>query len=972
VGDIKFGLLGPLTVSRGGVAVPVRRGNERAVLAALLLRANQVVLIDQLAELLWGTEPPPSARVTVRNYVKRLRQSLGEDGRDLIEAQPHGYLIRVGAAELDVSRFEALLAWGGGGRARAPPPDAWRLAAAQARAALTLWRGEPLADVGPGMVASREVPRLVELRWQALETRIEADLHLGGRMEVIAELQGLAAAEPLREQVHGFLMLALYRSGRQGEALAVFRQVRALLAEELGLEPGPQLQELHQRILQADPALTGTGSVPPGDSRPDDGRWPPLFQLPAAPPDFTGRRPEQDLVLGTLAHDDVVPVVAICGQPGIGKTALALHTAHRARHRFPDGQLWVQLAGASARPRDPAEVLGELLRACGIPGSALPGDLADRASLFRSRIADRRLVIVADDAASAEQVAPLLPGTAGCALVVTSRMRLEGLASARIVPLDVLTRPEAVVLLGRILGQARIAADPAGAAELAGACGELPLALRVAGARLATRPSWPLPTMTRRLTSLRGRLRELQTGNLSVRAGIAASYDLLPERHQRAFRLLSVLGPADFAEWVVPVLLGEPDTAGVLDDLLSRSLVSTTGVDATGEPRYRLHDLLRDYAAERLRDDPVPSGLAASNRLLTAYLQLAIQASNRLPPQPYFPPPVFCPRPTPLPAELAAELTADALAWFTSERQNLLAAVELACAASQSGLARELADSQGAYQHLQDRNDDAERSWSLLADRGDVYPRLRVAASLVERGRVAEALPLLDWCAGQDLDIGMRAQVMYWRASSAWDLDDASQVRRLARHSMALARQAALPQVEFLSTRLLTHALFEEGETDAAMLTVESAMSLAEVLGEAPYELAALHSLATAYVLTGQYDRSIQVCQRRIEVSRELGDVRGEAHSYGVLGDAYAGQGRWELAIQSLQRARPVFEKHHAQRDYGMCLLKLGYAYEGLGRYGDGAQHLAEALEVFQRLRLTGRAETAERALNRCREASRG
>jgi tetratricopeptide (TPR) repeat protein len=319
-----------------------------------------------------------------------------------------------------------------------------------------------------------------------------------------------------------------------------------------------------------------------------------------------------------------------------------------------------------------------------------------------------------------------------------------------------------------------------------------------------------------------------------------------------------------------------------------------------------------------------------------------------------------------------AELTVDALAWFTSERQNLLTAVELACAGDQSGLARELAAAQGAYQHLQDRNDDAERSWSLVADLGDVYPRLRVAASLVERGRVAEALPLLDWCAGQDLDTGMMAQVMYWKGACAWDLNDASEVRHLARHSMALARQAALPQVEFLGTRLLVHALFEEGETDAAMQMVESAMSLAADLGEAPYELVALHSLATACVLTGQYDRSIQVCQRRIELSQEIGDVRAEAHSYGVLGDAYAGQRRWVLAIQSLQRALPVFEKHHAQRDYGMGLLKLGRAYEGLGSYTDATQCLREAREVFWRLQLTSRAEAAQQALDRCQEAVAG
>jgi DNA-binding SARP family transcriptional activator len=597
---MEFGLLGPLSVSRGGAVVPVRRGSQRTVLARLLLGANRAVSVDAIAEALWGSKPPPSATVTIRNYVKRLRQALA-DGRERITAQPRGYMIRVAAEELDVFRFEALL-----DTARtAARAAAWEQAAVHARAALSLWRGEPLADVESATLALRDVPRLAELRWQVLETRIDADLRLGAHAEVIAELRQLAVTHPLREQVHSFLMLALYRCGRKGEALAAYEHARKVLAVELGAAPGSPLQTLHQQILMGAPELLAPEPALA------------VFQLPAAPADFTGRQADCATVLDTLGQSDGVPVVVISGQPGIGKTALALYAAHKVRDRFPDGQLWVQLSGTSAQPRDPGEALGQLLRAAGLPGP-IPNGQTERAAAFRSRIAGRRLLILADDAASAEQIAPLLPGTPGCAMVVTSRMRLEGLAAARLLPLNVLTRAESVGLLARILGPARVAADPVGVDELADACGELPLALRIAGAKLAARPTWPVSALTRRLTAPRGRLRELATDNLSVCAGIAASYELLPERHQRAFRFLAIIGASDFAESVVPVLLGEADATGVLDELLRRSLITPVGVDATGEPRYRLHGLLRDYASERLAEQPAHIQQAAAYRLLAA------------------------------------------------------------------------------------------------------------------------------------------------------------------------------------------------------------------------------------------------------------------------------------------------------------------------------------------------------------------
>jgi DNA polymerase III delta prime subunit len=328
-----------------------------------------------------------------------------------------------------------------------------------------------------------------------------------------------------------------------------------------------------------------------------------VFQLPAAPADFTGRVAESQRLTGVLtAGTDRpgVPLVVVSGPPGVGKTSLALLAAHTVRGQFGDGQLWVDLAGTSVRPRDPAEVLGELLHALGVPAAQVPPDLDGRAACYRSRLAGQRVLVMADDAAAAAQVRPLLPGTVGSAMVVTSRSRLEGLDGAHLLPVDAMTAEEAVGLLARIAGEDRVAAERSAAAALAQACAGLPLALRITGAKLAARPTWPLSAMADKMSRAPNRLRELEWAEVSVRASIASSYEALPERLRRAFRLLALLGPADFAEWTVAALLGEPQAADVVAELESRSLLIAVGVDATGEPRFRLHDLLRDFAAEQL------------------------------------------------------------------------------------------------------------------------------------------------------------------------------------------------------------------------------------------------------------------------------------------------------------------------------------------------------------------------------------
>jgi transcriptional regulator with XRE-family HTH domain len=346
-----------------------------------------------------------------------------------------------------------------------------------------------------------------------------------------------------------------------------------------------------------------------------------VAQLPAAPADFTGRAAESGRLISAITPKlglSGVPLAVVSGLPGAGKTSLALHVAHMVRARFGDGQLWVNLAGTSARSRDPGEVLGELLRALGVPGSQIPPDLAARAGCYRSCLAGRKVLVVADDASDAAQVRPLIPGTAGCAMLVTSRSRLEALAGARLLPLDVMTAEDALGLLGTIVGNERVAAERADADRLAQACGALPLALRIAGAKLATRPSWPLSAMVRELTGAQGRLGELESADMSVRASIASSYQSLTEPTRRAFRLLALLGPADFAEWAVAALLGEASAARVISELADQSLLTPVGTDRVGEPRYRLHDLLRDFAAERLAGEQEADKKKALKRVLDA------------------------------------------------------------------------------------------------------------------------------------------------------------------------------------------------------------------------------------------------------------------------------------------------------------------------------------------------------------------
>jgi DNA-binding SARP family transcriptional activator len=607
-GELRFGVLGPVTVWRGRTELPCGPGRHQRLLAVLLLRVDEWVGRPELIESLWGGAAPRSADNQVQKFAGRLRAVFGPDG-DVLTSTGGGYRLRIAPEQLDSVQFVRHL---DSARAAGTPADA----EAELRAALALWRG-PLLDGIELATRSTELTQLDEQRVTASENLAELTLARGEQDTVVAELNQLAGHHPLRERLRELQMLALYRQGRQAEALGVFADVSRLLADELGVDPGAPLRRLHEQILRADPALDLTGAPNPALlAQPR-----PVHQLPIDVCDFTGRAESLAALvelLSTDAPDRPPPVVVITGGPGVGKSSLAVHAAHAVRANFPDGQLYLDLGGTADPPREPAELLAEVLRVFAVAGAVMPQRQQERAALFRSLLADRRVLIVLDDAGRAEQVRALLPATGGCAVLVTSRQLLTELAGARHIDLDALPVTEAHELLGGIVGTDRVAAEPDDAAAILAACGCLPLAIRIAGARLTGRPAWSLRVLRERLADESGRLSELRVGEVGVRASFELSRRLLSTEAAHTLSLLGLLGAHTLPGWVVDPLLDRSGADSVLDQLVDASLVRLTGTDDIGQPRYRLHDLIRAYSVETAATIPPADRRAA----LAAWLDL--------------------------------------------------------------------------------------------------------------------------------------------------------------------------------------------------------------------------------------------------------------------------------------------------------------------------------------------------------------
>ncbi|GIJ62174.1 AfsR/SARP family transcriptional regulator [Virgisporangium aurantiacum] len=562
------------------------------MLAALLLNANQPVTPEIMIDHIWE-EPPKAARTVLQSLVLRLRRAFGE--HEVICTRESGYLIEVSPGELDVNDARQLLA------AAETAREVRDAAAERAHLAtvLDLWRGPALADVPSTFLQSGDAVRLQELWFTALTRRIDLDLTFGRQAELVGELRKLTRVHPLREHLWAQLMTALYRCSRQAESLAVYQEVRQVLASDLGIEPGSELQELHQAILLGEPGLTQP-TVPEPAAPPVDS-WRDLCQLPPMVGDFVGREVDHDTLVEQLAGDSRTGPVVIWGMPGMGKTALAVHVAHSLRRAFPDGQWYVPLQNnapsATGHP-DLSEILAELLLVSGVPRSAIPCDLQTRASVWRSRLADRQVLLVLDDASTIDQITPLLPGTSTAAVLVTSRSALSSLPGAFHHRLHQLDLADSVAMLSRIVGERRVDAEPEAARRIATLCAGLPLALRILGARLATQPKQQLIGMADRMLDQQRRLDELSTSGLTVRAELRSSYRALDPDTQRAFRSLGLLGKGDFAARTIGALAGDSDGQRLVEQLTTAGLLEPTAADATGEPHYRLHDLVAIYAQE--------------------------------------------------------------------------------------------------------------------------------------------------------------------------------------------------------------------------------------------------------------------------------------------------------------------------------------------------------------------------------------
>lgn len=618
-----FGVLGPLTVWQAGVPLDLGTPKGRVLLAVLLCRLNQPVAGDALVEAIWGEEQPKSAAKNVQTYVHRLRRHLGDPGR--ITWEGTGYLLRAGRDELDAARFEDLAALARTVLVAGQLEQSRRLF----DEALGLWRGPAFAGIADVSALVPEAARLEELRLCVVEERIDVDLRLARHGELLGELTALTKEHPFRERMWAQLMLALYGCGRRADALQAYRQARDVLVEEAGLDPGQKLRDLYQAILDEDPAL-GPGAAIGAREHPDanDAGTARPRMLPPALGDFTGQQVELaeiEAVLGKdRASDEPAAVVTISGPGGTGKTALAVHAAHRLRSAYADGQLFAALAGTRAQPGDPAIVLGRFLRALGIPATAVPDDPEERAELYRSLLADRRILVVLDDALDEAQLAPLIPASGTCGVLVTGRVRLSGLGGARRVELREMSETDSLALLGNSMDDRLASATQEELSTLVRLCARLPLALRIVGSLLASRPHWRLPDLVSRLADEQHRLDALRYRDLEVRASFGLSYEGLRPEARRLFRLLGLLEAPDFPLWAAAAALDTELRAAqdLLDELVDVHLLDVTGTP-NGQARYGFHDLIRAYARERAEEEESgPARHAAVVRSLSALLAL--------------------------------------------------------------------------------------------------------------------------------------------------------------------------------------------------------------------------------------------------------------------------------------------------------------------------------------------------------------
>ncbi|MGN9908283.1 tetratricopeptide repeat protein [Phytohabitans sp. LJ34] len=931
-------MLGPVEVHAGGRRLAGGRPQQAVVLAALAVDAGRLVPVESLIGRVWGSAAPPRARQLVQTHINRIRRLLGQAAGDVVVARRgDGYVLELPPERVDLHRFGRLVE-----RAAAPErSDTDRVGLL--REALGLWRGEPLAGLsGQWVEHTRHVWQ--QLRLSAVLAWARAELAVGNAPAVIDRVTGELAEHPLVEPLAAVLMRALAAAGRGAEALDRYAATRVHLAEELGADPGPELQEVHRAILRGEASAAAASPQVPA-------------QLPADVAAFTGRGDELarlDTLLAAPAGAAVV-LSAVSGTAGVGKTALAIHWAHQVRGRFPDGQLYVNLRGYDPdRPMTAADALARFLAALGVPGPDIPLDLEERAARYRTAVDGRRMLILLDNASSAEQVRPLLPGTGGCAVVITSRDSLAGLVArdgAHRLDLDLLPPADAYALLHRLIGD-RAGAEPAATAALVGRCARLPLALRVAAELAISRPATPLADLAGELAERQQRLSLLDAGG-DPRATVATvfswSVQHLPRDAARTFRLLGLHPGADTDVYAVAAL-ASTDLAGAYRALgvLTRAHL----VDATTAGRYGMHDLLRAYAATiASTQDTEQARAAAVDRLLAYYLANAMTAMDQLyPAEAHRRPRV--PRPATPSPDLSSAATARA--WLDAERASLVATARGAPPGSTYPV--RLSTTLFRYLdggHYTDAMALHDAAWVAARRAGDlagqahavrgvgaVHLKLGRYDAAEERFERAAALfAKADDTTGQAVALtalGTVEQRQGAYASAAEHHQQAIVLFRQAGDGSGEGR--ALNNLAIIETLVGRH-------TEAARHHEEAA-TLARQSGDGSGEAAALNNLGLVEQRLGRDREAAEHHRQAVALFRQLGDHSGEASSLDNLGIAYTRIGLPGRATGYFEQALALFRRIGDREGQAWVLNGLGEAAHAGGRPGDALDHHATALAI--------------------------
>lgn len=949
----EFRLLGPIEVVIDGLPVPIAAPRQEIILAMLLLRANQVVPLGRMVDALWADSPPRTAKSQVHITVSALRKLLGAE---VIVTRPPGYLIRMPSETLDLERFEILATRGAAAAAEQRTAEAVQCL----RSALALWRGHALEGIKSEIVRCAAT-RLDERRTSVLQTCIELELQLGRHRELVSELAELVAEQPLNERFRHQFMLALYRVGRQADALEALRIGRNILQQELGLDPGDELCRLEHAILTRDPQLELRGRPAAGLSG-NIGSLPVPRQMPRTIAEFTGREEILSQIAQTLSGavssdpQPDVPIVVLTGRGGIGKTALAVRAAHLLSARFPDGQLFVPLRVGMRHA--PSSILEHLLRSVGIRADVLPRDLEGRAAMYRSWLADHCVLVVLDGAANTGQVLPFLPGTTGCGVIVTSGQRLASLEGAHHIDVRPLDDESAFRLLATLLGGGRISAEEQAARDLIRLCEGLPLALRIVAAKLVIRPHWRLGQMVRVLRDETRRLDELDLDGASVRATLLVAYDSLEEAGKQLFRRLSLAHTDDFAAWISAPLLNRDirEAEDILNKLVQSHLVETKTTEE-GSIRFYLHDLVRIYATERLaKEEPIADRTNTVRRLLSCWIFLTTMAHRRVYGGDFGTLSGSAER-WPLPGDLVETLIRSPMDWFREERPSLVMAIYQAGQLGFDEHCWNLAVTSATFFESGIYNDDWQESHlNAIEVTRRAGNRRGEAALLYSLGTMELRinLPMASHYFKESLKI---AEEISDYQACALALDGLGFMERLNGNcEAALAcyaeaaerfRTAGDPIGEAHALKSSAQIHMDRLNFDVAERLLDSSLALCQKFGTIRPTAQVQHELAELQLRRGRFAAASEVFESVLRWTQETGDVIGQAYALTGLGNARRMLGNLAGAEIALTAALELADKAGDRLARGRALLALAELHFARDRLEYALSRADDAIRVL-------------------------